>query len=123
MQSIIESMLVPYIVLLWKTHVEVGYSHIQELINFLIKSSLYSNYMGRTPINQLLGKVCNLEFLGQIIKMCYLLCLQAFTSSRLQNPPLIQIFDIMTKLLNYLKKFWRYDTHNRGHTTILKIMN
>lgn len=74
MQSIIESMLVPYSVLLWKTHVEVGYSYIQELIDFPTKSSLYSNYMGRTPINQLLGKVCNLEFLGQIIKMCYLLC-------------------------------------------------
>lgn len=71
MQSIIESMLVPYSVLLWKTHVEVGYSHIQELIDFPIKSSLYSNYVGRTPINQLLGKVCNLEFLGQKIKMCY----------------------------------------------------
>lgn len=69
MQSIIESMLVPYRVLLWKMHVEVGYSHIQELIDFPIKSSLYSNYMGRTPIKQLLCKVRNLEFLGQKIKM------------------------------------------------------
>lgn len=104
MQSIIESMLVPYRVLLWKTHVEVGYSHIQELIDFPIKSSLYSNYMGRTPIKQLLGKVCNLEFLGQK-NQNVLSSMQAFTYSRLQNPPHIKIFYSMAKLLNYLKKF------------------